>query len=198
MSEQFTNNADNNADEKALPSVTVDKKDRTDGMARLAVTTGNLLEQADAIVYAIVGICFILGALLALGYTFWSFSNSVNDILTLNPADSKLAPGMFASTIISLVSDLLLVLIIMEVLSTIIQYLKAHVTSLTPFLAIGIISATRGVLSIGARLSVGDVQGENFNHAMLELGVNAGAILALGITLTLLSRATQGNSTRPI
>ena len=85
MSEQTTDSS-NNADEKALPSVTVDKKERPDGLARLAVTTGNLLEQADAIVYAIVGICFILGALLALGYTFWSFSNSINDIPKSEPS----------------------------------------------------------------------------------------------------------------
>lgn len=192
MSGQATENRDNNADEKALPSVTIDKKERSGRLERLAVTTGNLLEQADAIVYALVGVCFILGALLALGYTFWSFSNSISGILNLPSKDSNQAPGLLASTIINLVSDLLLVLIIMEVLSTVIQYLKAHVTSLTPFLAIGIISATRGVLSIGARLSIGNV--ENFNNAMIELGVNAGAILALGITLTLLSLATKNTN----
>jgi uncharacterized membrane protein (DUF373 family) len=85
-------------------------------------------------------------------------------------------------------SDLqvLLVLIITEVLGTVIHYLKAHVTSLRPFLFIGIISATRGILEIGAKLSVGKV--DNFNQAMIELGVHAAVVLALGITLRLLDK----------
>ena len=188
----------NNASEASLPSVTVDKKDDSSGVSKLAALTGSLLEQADSIVYGIVGVCFVVGAILALGYTFWSFANSVTTILNLPADKSGDAPGKFAQTIINLVSDLLLVLIIMEVLSTVIQYLKAHVTSLTPFLAIGIISATRGVLSIGARLSVNQESGQDFNNSMIELGVNAFAILALGITLTLLSRSTENSNDQKI
>ena len=225
MSEQSNNSVNskptNNSKEEALPAATVAKQQRSEGQSRLAEFIGKALEQSDVIVYAIVGVCFVFGALLALGYTFWSFSNSITDIFnyhasasqptaqatpapaqtsttitsTINSPSEAQAndprPGMFATTIISLVSDLLLVLIIMEVLSTVIEYLKNHVTSLTPFLAIGIISATRGVLSIGARLSVGIVGQDEFNRSMLELGVNALAILALGITLTLLSRSAH-------
>lgn len=75
----------------------------------------------------------------------------------------------------------------MEVLGTIIHFLKAHATSLRPFLFIGIVSATRGILSIGARLSVEqEVSPQEFNKSMIELGVNAAVILALGITLKLI------------
>ncbi len=174
----------------------------------LAYSIGSILEQSDSMVYAFVGFCFVLGAILALGYTFWSFSSSVGEILNYKPAAVEVKPGeippiderpgLLASTIIALVSDLLLVLIIMEVLSTVIEYLKAHVTSLTPFLSIGIISATRGVLSIGARLSVKQVHGEEFNNSMIELGVNAFAIFALGLTLTLLNRTGDNNTMRHI
>ena len=77
----------------------------------------------------------------------------------------------------------------MEVLGTIIHYLKAHATSLRPFLFIGIVSATRGILSIGARLSVeGEGSQQKFFSAMIELGVNAAVILALGITLKLIGK----------
>ena len=89
------------------------------------------------------------------------------------------------------VSDLLLVLIIMEVLGTVIHYLKAHATSLRPFLFIGIVSATRGILSIGARLSIENVDGPAFTSAMIELGVSASVILALGITLKLLGKLVE-------
>jgi uncharacterized membrane protein (DUF373 family) len=150
---------------------------------RVAIVSSNLLDHADTYIYAVVGVCFLLGTAFALGYSFWDFG-----IALMQVPDSKLIdqPATVVSAIIKLVSDLLLVLIITEVLGTVIHYLKAHVTSLRPFLFIGIISATRGILEIGAKLSVGKV--ENFNQAMIELGVHAAVVLALGITLRLLDK----------
>ncbi len=142
-----------------------------------------VLDQGDSLIYAIVGICFFLGAIFTLGYSFWDFGSSV--------FQPNLTPPTVAVAIIKLVSDLLLVLIIMEVLGTVIHYLKAHATSLRPFLFIGIVSATRGILSIGARLSVEHVEGAAFNTAMIELGVSAAVILALGITLKLLGKLVE-------
>jgi uncharacterized membrane protein (DUF373 family) len=156
---------------------------------RIAAFSSTLLDRVDSLVYAIVGVCFFIGALCALGYSFWDFGDAL-----LFPA-SPLQPGTppeVAAAIIKLVSDLLLVLIIMEVLGTVIHYLKSHATSLRPFLFIGIVSATRGVLSIGARLSIeGQVSAADFPHAMIELGVNAAVILALGITLKLLGKLVE-------
>jgi uncharacterized membrane protein (DUF373 family) len=160
----------------------------------IAYFSGTLLERGDSIIYAIVGVCFFLGALFALGYSFWEFTSTIFNMQeTIHTAVALHNPPptpqeIVAGAIIKLVSDLLLVLIIMEVLSTVIHYLKSHATSLRPFLFIGIISATRGVLSIGARLSVQNVNTEEFYHAMIELAVNALAILALGITLRLLGK----------
>jgi len=143
--------------------------------------SANLLERGDSIIYAIVGICFFLGGFVALGYSFWNFASSV--------FVPNLIPANFASAIIQLVSDLLLVLIIMEVLGTVTHYLREHATSLRPFLFIGIISATRGILSIGAKLSVeGAGNPQAFYQEMIELGVNGAVILALGITLKLLGK----------
>lgn len=149
---------------------------------RIAELSSNLLDQGDSVIYAVVGACFFLGAIFALGYSFWHFADTIFPI-------SKLTPTISATAIIQLISDLLLVLIIMEVLGTIIHYLKAHATSLRPFLFIGIVSATRGILSIGARLSVeGEGSPQKFYSAMIELGVNAAVILALGITLKLIGK----------
>jgi len=127
-----------------------------------------------------------VGALVGLAYSFWDFSVGIAPVFTLSAQ-----PAAVAKAIIQLVSDLLLVLIIMEVLGTVIHYLKAHATSLRPFLFIGIVSATRGILSIGARLSVGEVKPAEFSNAMIELGVSAAVILALGITLKLLGRLVE-------
>jgi len=163
---------------------------------RIAAFSGNLLERSDSFIYAIVGICFFLGALFALGYSFWDFGSAmlnVQGIVSASIATKQAVTPqeVVASTIIKLVSDLLLVLIIMEVMGTVIHYLKSHATSLRPFLFIGIVSATRGILSIGARLSVNQVTGSDFNNAMIELGVNGAVILALGITLKLLGKFVE-------
>ena len=151
-----------------------------------ALYSGRFLDRADSVVYAIVGACFLLAAILALVYTFWAFGISVIGLRTF-PMDQQ--PGREAQAIIEFVSGLLLVLIIMEMLGTVIHYLQVHATSLRPFLFIGIISATRSILSIGARLSVEgfNLKAIDFTHAMIELGVSAAVILALGITLKLLS-----------
>src|SRR6266487_6491083 len=153
---------------------------------RFALYSGRFLDRADSVVYAIVGACFLLAAILALLYSFWDLGISIIGLRTF-PMDQQ--PGREAQAIIEFVSGLLLVLIIMEMLGTVIHYLQVHTTSLRPFLFIGIISATRSILSIGARLSVEgfNVSATDFMHAMIELGVSAVVILALGITLKLLS-----------
>jgi len=151
----------------------------------LIAAFSRFLDEGDYIVYTIVGCSFFLGSFVALGYAFWDFGSKMLLHNYLNP----LTPADVATAIIQLVSDLLLVLIIMEVLGTVIHYLKEHATSLRPFLFIGIVSATRGILSIGARLSVNtEVNTDEFTRSMIELGVNAAVILALGITLKLLGK----------
>ena len=164
--------------------------------------SSRFLDQGDSFIYAIVGICFFIGAVFTLGYSFWDFGSTISQIdfsklliplpgsVTL-PVELATPQSVVANAIIKLVSDLLLVLIIMEVLGTVIHYLKAHATSLRPFLFIGIVSATRGILSIGARLSVKEVTGAAFNDAMIELAVSGGVILALGITLKLLGKLVE-------
>ena len=156
----------------------------------LAAFSSYWLESADTIIYAIVGTSFLLGALCALGYSFWVFGTEMIKALTTNGIND------IASIIIQFVSDLLLVLIIMEVLGTVLHYLKAHATSLRPFLFIGIVSATRSILSIGARLSIAgsNVDPAEFTRAMIELGVSAAVVLALGITIKLLGKQLEDNA----
>jgi uncharacterized membrane protein (DUF373 family) len=156
----------------------------------MATFVGYWLESADTIIYAIVGASFLLGALCALGYSFWVFGGEMIAALSTGHITD------IASYIIQFVSDLLLVLIIMEVLGTVLHYLKAHATSMRPFLFIGIVSATRSILSIGARLSIagGNVDPGEFTRAMVELGVSAAVVLALGVTIKLLGKQLEDNT----
>ena len=162
---------------------------------RFALYSGRFLDRADSVVYAIVGLCFLLVAILSIIYTFWAFGVSSIE-LRMFPMDQQ--PGREAQAIIEFVSGLLLVLIIMEMLGTVINYLHVHATSLRPFLFIGIISATRSILSIGARLSIEGLNlgAADFTYAMVELGVSAAVILALGITLKLLGGLVEVGESR--
>ena len=105
---------------------------------RISLYSSRFLDRADRVVYAIVGVCLLLAAILALVYTFWALGLSIIGLQTF-PVNQR--PGQVAQAIIEFVSGLLLVLIIMEMLGTVIHYLQVHATSLRPFLFIGIVSA---------------------------------------------------------
>jgi uncharacterized membrane protein (DUF373 family) len=156
----------------------------------IAAISRGKLRAADSFLYAVVGVSFLVAALVALAYSYWDFSSWILKVQE---------PKKAAEAIIRFVSDLLLVIIIVEVMGTVIHYLEEHKTSLRPFLNIGIVSATRGILSISAKLSVETMQGDAFVNAMIELVVNVSVILVLGITLKLLSNTfeTDARKDRP-
>ena len=145
------------------------------------------LEAADSIVYGLVGIVFLLAALGMLGYSLVAFPGALRNT-------------GFALAVVTLVNDLLLVMIIlvmiiMEVLRTVLSYLQERATSLQPFLFIAAISATRRILAIGAQMSVtGDtLSPDKFRQIMIDMGANAGAILAIAVALYLLGgRSSDG------
>jgi uncharacterized membrane protein (DUF373 family) len=144
-----------------------------------------VLESADALLYTLVGLVFLAAAAGMLGYSILSFpANMQNEQL-----------GGFPFAIITLINDLLLVMIIMEVLRTVLSYLAERGGSLRPFLFIASISATRRILAIGAQMSVaGDnLTPARFQQSMIDLGVNAGAILAIAIALFLLGKRADAD-----
>ncbi len=136
-----------------------------------------VLESADAVVYGLVGVVFLLAAFGMLGYSVIAFPNNLEH-------------DGFPLAIITLINDLLLVMIIMEVLRTVLSYLAERGGSLRPFLFIAAISATRRILAIGAQMSITGEQmtPARFQQSMIDLTVNAGAILAIAIALYLLAR----------
>jgi hypothetical protein len=81
----------------------------------------------------------------------------------------------------------------MEVLGTVRSYLEHGDTSVKPFIFIGIISATRGILSIGARLSIlgTTIKADEFRNSMIELGINAVIIILLGATLRIMGNTAE-------
>ena len=160
-------------------------------------TLTRIIEAMDGLVYTLVGLFFLVAALVSLAYGVGKFFVSLFGAYVAYMHNQSIGAGDTATVIINFVSDLLLTLIIMEVLGTVVHYLQTRATSLKPFLFIGIISATRGILAVGARLSVTDfsqLHGAEFTSSMIELGVNAGVIIALGVALRLIGNFLDDDS----
>lgn len=153
--------------------------DQSETMRGIRLLIARILDGLDLIVYTLVGLAFVAAAVLAFVFSFSHLLLHFDFVLPLNNA---------AQDVLDFVSDLLLVLIIMELLSTIRSYVEKGDISVVPFLIIGIISATRGILSIGARLYISDatLTPDEFRNAMIELAVNALVIIVLGITIRML------------
>jgi uncharacterized membrane protein (DUF373 family) len=133
------------------------------------------LERADQAIYVLVAVLFLTAAVAMGVYSVVTFVRHMNQDFPLE--------------LVTFINDLLLVLIILEVLGTVRSYLSTGTTSLTPFLYIGIISATRRILAIGASTTLGAAASDTaFNHQMIDLGANGGIVLALAIALFLFSR----------
>ena len=137
---------------------------------------------ADSLVYVLVGIVFLVGAVGMLCYSVGVFFTNVHE--------------GFPQAIITLVNDLLLVMIIMEVLRTVLSYIEERGASLRPFLFIGAISATRRILAIGAEMSISgekqtQLSREDFTRRLVDLGVNALVILAIVVALYLLAKREE-------
>jgi uncharacterized membrane protein (DUF373 family) len=90
--------------------------------------------------------------------------------------------------VIALVNDVLLALIILELLWTVIRFLKKQHFSLGPFLAIGIIAAIRRILLIEAQTSL-------MEHIpvdkLYEIGLSAVVIIILMIAYYLSVKAQR-------
>ena len=143
--------------------------------------SARLLERLDRLVYLFAGYVLVAVALAITGYSMFAFV-------------SKLKEG-FLEASITLINDVLLALIVLELLRTVLGFIRGHgqpnvAESLIPFLVIGGISASRRILAVGASIGVEEAKGvlepQKFSQAMIELGVSGGLIIAIGIALVIL------------
>lgn len=88
------------------------------------------------------------------------------------------------------INDVLFIVIVMELLRTVIGHLETMDFQLRPFLIIGIISAVRHILTVGARLTLaGSGSQHQFIRSQIELSVSAAVVLALSLGLLLIRRS---------
>jgi uncharacterized membrane protein (DUF373 family) len=108
----------------------------------------------------------------------------------------------FAQAATTAVNGVLFAIIVMEVMRTVMAHFDRGGLQLQPFLVIGIISAVREILSVGAHLSLqGAGQGggsiSTVHLALLELGVNGALVLGLAAALVLIRRLAGMVATSP-
>ena len=125
---------------------------------------------ADDAVHVLVAVALLLAAVFMLVFTATNFA-SIN-----------------VTSILLVINDVLFVLIVMELLWTVIRYLKRQEFSLKPFLAIGIISSLRRILMVEAQMSM-DRQ-TNY-YPLAELGVSTAIVLVLVFSYYLMTRVEK-------
>jgi uncharacterized membrane protein (DUF373 family) len=97
----------------------------------------------------------------------------------------------FPVRVTAVINSILFVIIVMEILRTVVAHFDDAGLQLKPFLIIGIISAVRHILTVGAQVSLGGHSNDPalFRHTQVELGVNAAVVMALVLGLVLVWRS---------
>lgn len=99
------------------------------------------------------------------------------------------APTEFLRASITLINDLLLVIILLELFRTVQGFLQSDQIRLEPFLHVGVIASVRRILTSGAELShLHDLPEETFRQYLMDLGLHVVVILALMVALYLLHK----------
>ena len=135
-----------------------------------------LMETLDGWGYVTAGVSFLALGMVVFVHAWYVFAVTVG---------SKVLPA-----VLGLVHDLLLVIILLELFRTIINFLKTKVITLEPFLYICIIASTRRILTTGAQIdTLENLTDQHFHRYLLDVGANVLVIVALVIALYMVRKA---------
>ncbi|MBI5192947.1 MAG: phosphate-starvation-inducible PsiE family protein [Nitrospirae bacterium] len=90
-----------------------------------------------------------------------------------------------------IISDLMFVLILMELFRQVIRQLKRHTFTLSPFLFIGVIASIRGILIIQMKLALGLAEGW---ITLAQIGIYAVIVFIMVISYYFSSKIERGDS----
>jgi uncharacterized membrane protein (DUF373 family) len=147
-------------------------------------TVIDLLEHGDGLAHVLVGVMLLL---LAVGVL-------VNSTVVFIRELGTVAGGKeFAQTALNYLSGVLLGVIILELLSTILTYMRARRLEATvkDFLIVGLISSVRKILLVGAQSSIEKINGPDFVQEAWGTVVSIVGILLLIGGLLLLDRRNK-------
>ena len=151
------------------------KKEQKPARIETSILPIKYVDLIEDVFHAILAIAlFIIG----IGAFFYSIKRLI-----------ETAP-FFPNGMIQGVNDILFIVIILEILRTVIARFTDGVYQLDKFLIIGVIAAVRHILTVGASLTLGSYKdNEAFQRSLLELGVNAGIVVALVLALYMSKQA---------
>lgn len=95
------------------------------------------------------------------------------------------SPATYQDAVLRAVHDILLVMIVLELLWTVLAYLREHTVPLEPFLFVGIISSVRKLLLIGAQMSIEHQTPQVVNLQLREMAIHGGLVFVLIVGLVL-------------
>lgn len=135
-----------------------------------------VMERLEKAIYIIAGALLVFAAFGMLGKAIWEVVPS-------------LLHESVRITALSLLDDLLLVLMLVELLHTIIVSLKTHIIKTEPFLAVGLIAAVRRILIITVEAShLADLTDVVFYRTMVEISILTITILVLVVSIFLVRK----------
>jgi uncharacterized membrane protein (DUF373 family) len=141
------------------------------------------METLDGMGYITAGFSFLALGMIVFAHAWYAFVTTM-------------AVGVLGA-VLALIHDLLLVVILLELFRTIINFLKTHVITLEPFLYIGIIASTRRILTMGAETAYSEkLTDAQFHRYLLDVGVNVLVILALVAAVYLARRRPEAEAFR--
>ena len=123
------------------------------------------METLDGMGYVTAGFSFLLLGMIVFAHAWYAFVTTF-------------AAGVLPA-VLAMIHDLLLVVILLELFRTIINFLKTFVITPEPFLYIGIIASTRRILTIGAEAYSESLGQEQFERYLQDVGLNVLVIVAL-------------------
>ena len=126
--------------------------------------------------YITACLSFLVLGMLIFGYSWVEFFNQ--------------APEGFLKASITLIKDLLLVIILLELFRTVLGFLQSERVRLEPFLHVGVIASVRKILTTGAELShLTDIPKETFYHYLMDIGLHVVVILVFMIAIYLVKKS---------
>jgi len=145
-------------------------------------TMVNMLETLDGWGYIAAGFSFLVIGMFVFVHSWYTFAMSV---------EPRVVPA-----VLNLVHDLLLVIILLELFRTIINFLKTKMITLEPFLYISVIASTRRILTTGAEIPYMDkVSDHVFHRYLLDLGANVFVVVALVAAVYVVRRLSPSPAT---
>lgn len=98
----------------------------------------------------------------------------------------------FPNSVISAIDGILVVIILMDLVSTVFRHMRSSDFPVRPFLVIGILAGVREILSSSARLTLSrSLSSSIFHDTLITLGVGVGMVVFLLIGLFVLNAAER-------